>query len=113
VPEPRIVLDSNVYVSGLLWTGLPHRILRSAEAGQFELVTTPSILEGVRNTLAREIFAPRLAELNTTPAELLGTLLNIVTVIQESRIEPVVTRDPDEDKILACAWLAASHRPRP
>ena len=103
MPEPRLVLDSNVYVSGLLWTGLPHRLLRVAEAGEIILVTTPSILEEVRNALGRERFAARLAALTTSPAELLGALVNILTVVKEPPVEPVIAQDPDDDKVLACA----------
>lgn len=33
----RVVPDTNVYISALLWTGIPHRLLRLAEAGELTL----------------------------------------------------------------------------
>ena len=36
-------------------------------------------------------------------------LLSLVEVVQDLPIEPVVKRDPDDDKILACAIAAQAH----
>ena len=97
----RLVLDTNVCVSGLLWTGTPHLLIRAAEAGDLVPVTTPSIMEEVREALARPKFAARIAVLNTSVAELMESLLSVVEVVQEPRIEPVIAQDPDDDKFLA------------
>ncbi|MBI2358534.1 MAG: putative toxin-antitoxin system toxin component, PIN family [Deltaproteobacteria bacterium] len=99
----RLVLDSNVWISGLLWTGIPHQIIRGAEAGDFVPVTIPAIMDEVREALSRPKFAPRIAALNTSVGELMESLLSIVEVIHEPRLEPVIPQDPDDDKILACA----------
>lgn len=103
MPKVRLVLDSNVCISGLLWSGTPHRLIRAAEAGDLTLVTTPAIMEEVRDALARPKFASRIAALNTSVGELMESLLSIVEVIQEPRTEPIITEDPDDDKVLACA----------
>ena len=49
----HVVLDTNVYIPALLWTGVPHRLLRLAEAGDVTLVTTPAIMEELREVLGR------------------------------------------------------------
>ncbi len=41
--------------------------------------------------------------MNTSMGELIESLLSIVVVIQDPRIEAVISQDPDDDKILACA----------
>ena len=99
----RVVPDINVYVSGLLWTGIPHQLLQAAEAGAVTLVTTSAIVEQMQEVLSRPKFAKRIATLRTSVGELIESLLSIVEVIQEPRIEPVIRQDPDDDKILACA----------
>lgn len=33
----RVVIDTNIWVSGLLWRGAPWRLLRLAERGEIEL----------------------------------------------------------------------------
>ncbi|HEY7553400.1 MAG TPA: putative toxin-antitoxin system toxin component, PIN family [Candidatus Binatia bacterium] len=99
----RVVPDTNVYVSGLLWNNLSHRLLRLAEAGELIFITTPSIMEELRDVLGRPKFRLRIATLGTSVAELMESLLSIVEVIQDLPIDPIVARDPDDDKILACA----------
>jgi uncharacterized protein len=101
-----MVLDTNVYISALLWTGIPHRLLRSAEAGDITPVTTPAIMEELREVLGRPKFRLRIRTLQSSVAELIEALLSIVEVVQDLPIEPVIKRDPDDDKILACAAVA-------
>ena len=102
----RVVPDTNVFVSALLWTGNPHRLLVLAEAGDLTLVTTPAIMEELGEVLGRRKFRLRIATLQTSVAELMEALLSVVEVIPDLAIEPVIKRDPDDDKILACAVAA-------
>jgi putative PIN family toxin of toxin-antitoxin system len=102
----RIVVDTNVYVSGLLWTGLPHDLLSAAETGHLTLVTTPAIIEEDREVLVRSKFAARIRTLTTSVDELLESFLGIVRIIQEPKVVRVVRADPDDDKFVACAVAA-------
>ncbi len=40
----RVVLDTNILVSALLWRGAPYRCLVAIQAGLVELVLSPPIL---------------------------------------------------------------------
>ena len=62
----RVVPDTNVYVSALLWTGIPHRLLSLAEEGKLTLMTTPAIMEELREVLGRPKFRLRIRDLETT-----------------------------------------------
>ncbi|WP_367401603.1 PIN domain-containing protein [Geoalkalibacter halelectricus] len=44
----RIVLDTNVFISGIFFSGPPHRIFQSWRDGRIQLVLTPEILGGCR-----------------------------------------------------------------
>lgn len=102
----RVVPDTNVFISALLWTGIPHRLLRLAEEGELTLVTTPEIMQELREVLGRPKFRLRIRTLQTSVAELMESLLSMVEVIPDLPIEPVIKRDPDDDKVLACAVAA-------
>jgi putative PIN family toxin of toxin-antitoxin system len=102
----RVVPDTNVYISALLWNGISHRLLRLAEAGELAFITTPAVMEELREVLGRPEFRFRLAALDTSVAELMESLLSVVEVIQDLPIESVVERDPDDDKIVGCALAA-------
>ncbi|OGB91687.1 MAG: putative toxin-antitoxin system toxin component, PIN family [candidate division NC10 bacterium RIFCSPLOWO2_12_FULL_66_18] len=106
--KERVILDVNVWISGLLWTGTPNRLIQAAEDGDLTLVTTPAIVEEIRGAFARPKFAARITALNTSMGELMESLLSIVEVIQDPRIEAVISQDPDDDKILACAVAAGA-----
>jgi putative PIN family toxin of toxin-antitoxin system len=107
VYRPRVVADTNVFVSALLWPGIPNRILKAAEKAELVLVTCPGLLAELQEVLVRPAFVARMAELHTSIAELTESLLSTVDVIPDPSIEPIIARDPDDDLILACA--AASH----
>lgn len=40
----RVVLDTNVLISALLWRGIPHHCILAAEAGLYELILADLIL---------------------------------------------------------------------
>ena len=45
----RLVLDTNVVISGLLWGGLPRQLLELGRDGQVELFTSSVLLIDVFN----------------------------------------------------------------
>lgn len=47
----KVVLDTNILVSGLLWRGAPYRCLLAVRAGLAELIVSPPILEELRRVL--------------------------------------------------------------
>jgi hypothetical protein len=69
-------------------------------------VTTPAIIEEVREVLARPKFAARMNTLTTSVDELMESFLGIVQIIQEPKVVRVVRADPDDDKFIACAVAA-------
>ena len=102
----RIVSDTNIIVSGLLWRGNPRRILDAARDGIIELYTSPVLLEELEDVLSREKFARRLAAANVTAQDLVLGYSALATVIEAEPIEPVILVDPDDDAVLACALSA-------
>jgi putative PIN family toxin of toxin-antitoxin system len=97
------VLDTNVLVSALLWTGPPHALLHAARTGTAVLVSSPALIEELRDVLARPKLAPRMAELGTSAGELMESLLRRLVVVEPATVEPVIAADPEDDHVLACA----------
>ena len=63
-------------------------------------------MEELREALGRPKFRPRIRTLQSSVTELMEAMLSVVEVVQDLTIEPVIKRDPDDDKILACATAA-------
>jgi len=103
----RIVIDTNIWVSGLLWRGLPWQLLRLAEQGAFDVCMAPAMLTELAEVLAYEHLQPRLAELRLNPAELVAYAMNLATVFEVmAESAPIVTADPDDDVVIRCAVIA-------
>ncbi|WP_072015991.1 putative toxin-antitoxin system toxin component, PIN family [Leptolyngbya sp. KIOST-1] len=47
----RVIIDTNVWVSGLLWKGAPNQILQKVRQGMLQALVTPSLLNEVARTL--------------------------------------------------------------
>ena len=41
----KVILDTNVFVSGVFFSGPPYQILQAWQAGEFELVASQQILD--------------------------------------------------------------------
>lgn len=100
----RIVLNTNVFVSGVFFSGPPYQILKAWRDGKVQLVISQEILEEyqrVGETLAHQF-----------PGVDLGPILELVTVKAElthaPRLPEPVCDDPDDDKFLACALASNS-----
>jgi len=97
-----LVLDTNVVVAGLLWHGAPNRLLQVAIDRRIELATSVALLEELERVLTRAKFAKQLARQSVSPRMLLDRYAIISDAVVPASI-PRVARDPDDDRILACA----------
>jgi len=100
----RAVLDTDVFVSGLMGVkSPPRRIVDGWLEGQFKLVTSLHLVE----ELAHVLGYPRIAErvrLDPTDVDvILAALLSQAEVVPGELQLPGVTRDPKDDAVVACA----------
>ena len=96
----RIVLDTNVLVSGIFWGGAPLKILDHWVSGDLDIFTTMQILDEyvrVINALGsrKPALAARWVDLLTT-----------YPVVIKNRVSISRSRDPDDNKFLECAVSA-------
>ena len=107
----KVVPDTNVLVSGLLFGGVPGRILTAWSTGAIRLVISPPILEEYRR-VGLALSKGREPLVGTLEA-LLEALLVMLTVhallVNAPPLDERVSEDPDDDMFLAAA-LAANAR---
>lgn len=110
----RLVLDTNVVVSGFLWESAPRRLIDAAIDGVIEIFTSPVLIEELRGVLRRKKFAKRLAFHRLSPATLIERYATLADIVEPAGVSRVVTADPTDDQIVACAIAAeADLRLRP
>ena len=102
----RVVIDTNVLMSGIFFGGVPGRILDAWAAERLELVLSPDILAEYRRVGAE--LAVRYPE----RAEVLHPALALVAMnamlVHAAPLPAPVSTDPDDDKFLAAAKQAGA-----
>jgi putative PIN family toxin of toxin-antitoxin system len=102
---PRVVLDTNLFVSALISpTGTPNQLLQLWEGGRIILLTSSELLDEVDSVLHRASIQERY-QLAEERIERLLTRLRLTAewVMPLNRPLPLHSRDPKDDKLLALA----------
>jgi putative PIN family toxin of toxin-antitoxin system len=99
----RAVLDSNVIVSGLGWSGAPARIIEAVLAGELVLVTSSPLLAELRRVLAY----PKLATAIPGGARL-ADLVEMSSVVVEPLSVFAVVEDESDNRVLEAAVAAGA-----
>lgn len=99
----RAVLDTNVLISALLFSGPPSRLVPAWQAGRLRPVVSADILEEYLRVLAYPKFRLTRAEIRGLMEEDVLPFVETIQVIP-STITPL--RDPDDVKFITCALAA-------
>ncbi len=90
----RVVVDTNVLISALLWLGTPHRIIELAEQKRVTLCITQPMLEELKEVLQRRKFARALKARNTSIEEIMSALLPLVELYPPSSNNRIYPQRP-------------------
>lgn len=102
----RIVIDTNVLLSGLLWHGTPYTLFNQVRAGTIELMMSQTLLEEFAEAITRQKFVAILRRTTRTPERILNELQALAEMVVAPPLPQPVCRDPDDDAVLACALAA-------
>lgn len=98
MPGLRVVLDTNVLVSGLAYpTSIPGRIINAWRQGALDVVLSHYILDEMIRVL------PRLSRIQMTPAEirdLADSFMFLADVVEPQGVQNSNLRDPDDQPVL-------------
>jgi putative PIN family toxin of toxin-antitoxin system len=95
----RVVLDTNILISAILFGGKPRRILELAFRGEIQVCISEPILEELKAVLLRPKFGFSLEVVQTILTELIG----LADFVYPSQKIEVVAEDPDDNRIMECA----------
>ena len=97
----RVVLDTNVIISALNFSGNERLVLELALRGRFELVLSWFILEEVAGVLTRKFGWDY-----ERTAQAIRTLENAATVIEPPRLAEMIEGGHPDNRVLECAVAA-------
>ncbi|MEK7533998.1 MAG: putative toxin-antitoxin system toxin component, PIN family [Patescibacteria group bacterium] len=100
----RAVVDTNLIISGAgTVTTTPYQLLEAWKNGEYILVTSPPIIQEVKDVLER----PEIKkQFSLTSSEINGVIdaLSTKAFVTAGTLEvDVIKDDPDDNKIIACA----------
>lgn len=101
----RLVLDTNVVLSGLLWNGPPALLIDAAIRLAVTICVNPFLADELAEKLKMAKFALRIAAAGRTPAGLCGEYLALCEQVP-ALVIPRTCRDADDDNVLAAALSA-------
>lgn len=94
----RAVIDTNIFVSGTLWKGVPHKVLALWSQAKFKLVVSQEIVneyEGVLKSL--------LSHQSELADRILETIRFHSEYVQPMKLPKSICRDPNDEMFISTA----------
>jgi uncharacterized protein len=99
----RVVIDTNVWLSALLWGGQPSIILQLIEQKQIQAISSENILTELTDILQKPKLKKRLIQLKITADEIVIIAKRLMTLVVIEEVIIPELRDPKDQMILATA----------
>ena len=94
----RIIIDTNIVISGAFFNGLPKTILKSVADEKFDVFISDEILKEYHKSV-NEMLEKDKYHLNFALFEAFMKSIKMI----ESKSNVKICRDPDDDKFINCA----------
>ena len=98
----RLVLDTNVVVSAMLWGGSPKLLLQARREKRVELYTSTPLLAELTDILCRRKFEKKIAASMLTVDQLVDRYAELAQVVRPTPT-PRIVSDPDDDVVIGTA----------
>jgi putative PIN family toxin of toxin-antitoxin system len=98
----KVVLDTNILISAILFGGKPRRVLELALRREIKICVSEPILEELKGVLRRPKFDLNAEIIQT----ILTELISLADFVHPSQKIKVVIEDPDDNRIIECAFEA-------
>ena len=105
----RVVIDTNVALSGLLWRGEPGNLLSRAGSGEFLILSTSAMIDELTRIIYLDKFKKRFEELKSTPEEPLIFYQNLVRFCKHPPKLKIKCDDPDDYIFAELAVAESAH----
>lgn len=101
----RLVLDTNVVASALLWGGSPRLLLQAARDMRVTLFTSTPLLSELTDILGRRKFEQKIAAAQLSIDEIVDRYAEMAILVRPSSISGIAP-DPDDDVVIGTAMAA-------
>ena len=100
----KLVLDTNVFISGFLWEGNEAELIRRIERKEAVNFINPEIISEIEKVISRDKFKELLVKAGLTVDEIIQKIIFLSHIVVGPKMkENVVKSDPTDDKFIECA----------
>jgi len=101
----RLVLDTNVVASALLWGGSPRRLLHLSVSKKDVLFTSAPLLAELTDILSRSKFSKKITASLLTVDQIVDLYAELAALVRPVSV-PRLAPDPDDDVVIGTAIAA-------
>lgn len=101
----RVVLDTNVLISGTLWSGIPSDILEKCRLRCIDLIISTEILSELEETLRYE---KKFKQTEESIKKNINEIAGISMIVEPKERLFVIEKDVDDNVVLECALAGDS-----
>jgi putative PIN family toxin of toxin-antitoxin system len=101
----RLVVDTNVLISGIHWGGIPAEIIHARVGNRIQVVCSAEIIDEYGAVIRRMNPWLAVSEIN----HLLSFLIRRSEIVQPNHWFKVVLDDPGDNKFIDCAFHAQAN----
>ena len=94
----KIVVDTNVIISGVFFNGLPNRFLKEIALNEIEIVASEEIIKEYYD-ISKELVESKTGHFNKALFDIIVGKMEII--VPQTKVD--VCRDPDDNKFIECA----------
>ena len=95
---PKIVIDTNIYISAIFWGGKPRAIVDLGRSGEVLIFTSSEIEDEIEKKLKTKFGLS-----NEESEQILIDFSTFTIPVEVSQRISVIDDDPDDDKFIECA----------
>ena len=105
----RIVLDTNVIISGLFWGGIPGKIIDGGlKNKKYTFCFSNETLDELKDVLSFPKLQPQIQKLNFMVEDFLIELSELSLIFLTNAQNNIIKDHPADDKFLACAFASGA-----
>ncbi|MBS7651075.1 MAG: putative toxin-antitoxin system toxin component, PIN family [Candidatus Bathyarchaeia archaeon] len=101
--RPRLVLDSNVWISAFLFGGKPAAIIKLAQEGRVRILVSTDLILEIARVLRYGKLRKILEQSKRSTETVVAQILAVTELVGTKSLRSWITQDPADDIILNCA----------
>ncbi len=102
----RVVVDVNIWISALLWGGVPDKVVILAQEQTITIFASDALFLELETTLRRPKFQSKIQSLNLNLEDVIDATKDVLEFCPTISIDAPQLRDPKDTVVLAAAVAA-------